>query len=313
MKDRPELNMPPDLDVYEYPKELPPLDVERIRSSLRTRIVGSHRSVVYFDRCESTMNEALALSDTGANDGTVVVAEHQSKGRGTRNRVWVTPRRTNAILTVLLYPSFGVRYLNMASCLAVAEAVSEFTRVPATLKWPNDVLLQRRKVSGILIETKSSGSDSQARALVGIGINVLERIIRQSEVAAGVDDDALEHLVLQADGREPIIRGTTVQQQAPAPLRREDVIVSVLSRIDREYARLRDAVTGGTLVHAANDLRGRWVARLSMFGEHVTIKQQDRIVSGTAVGVTDEGWLIVELPDRRRETVGWGSIFDWED
>ena len=128
------------------------LDIELLRRTLHDRTVGCE--VFHFDSVDSTMDETRKLAEQDKPEGTVVIAEEQTAGRGRFNRTWISPRGQNLSFSVLLKPTAGqLPYLNMAATLAVSRTVGKIAGLEPTIKWPNDVRVNGRKVSGILIET----------------------------------------------------------------------------------------------------------------------------------------------------------------
>ena len=134
------------------------LDVEAVQAALSDRVIG--RRILHFDLVGSTMDEARRSAEKGEREGTVFIAEEQTDGRGRFHRSWVSPRGENLSLSVLLRPAAAhLPSMNMAATLAVSGSITEASGLPSAIKWPNDVRVRGRKVSGIL-------------AVVGIGVNV---------------------------------------------------------------------------------------------------------------------------------------------
>ena len=139
-----------------------------LKERLKTRFLG--REIIYFPSVSSTNSYALMLAANGAPEGTVVIAEEQTRGRGRWNRKWHSPPLVGLYFSLILKgktskESIGV--LSLLSAIVVAEAIAEFIPSKPDLRWPNDVLIGGRKVAGILIEeVKGKG------LVVGIGINV---------------------------------------------------------------------------------------------------------------------------------------------
>src|SRR5437773_5958137 len=146
------------------------LNLGAVEQRLMTRFVG--RCVVYLISTGSTMDDARREAEAGAAEGTMVLAEAQTKGRGRFDRAWVSPAGKNLYLTLVMRPPMArLRSLSIVTPLAVALAVEEVTGLRPRIKWPNDVLIEGRKLSGILIESEISASTVDY-ALVGPGINV---------------------------------------------------------------------------------------------------------------------------------------------
>jgi len=133
------------------------------------------RTIIRLDHCESTMDAARLLAEQGAADGTVVVADEQARGRGTKGRLWLSPPGVGLYMTYILRPGEEERpdlvLLPLASGVAAQEALAALGVAEARLKWPNDLVARRRKLGGILCE--SVYQDARPRfALIGVGLNL---------------------------------------------------------------------------------------------------------------------------------------------
>ena len=130
------------------------------------------RDIHYFDSLPTTMDVADQLANDGAPEGTTVVANHQTAGRGRFDRKWITPRGTNVAISIILRPTMQVLpKLNMIASLGIVRSIEKCCGLAPSIKWPNDVQLSDKKVSGILI-TNTYRGDRLAHVNVGIGINV---------------------------------------------------------------------------------------------------------------------------------------------
>lgn len=192
------------------------LSAERLAAGLATRRVG--RRIVLLAEVDSTNRyamEMLAPGDGQAADGTVVLAEHQTAGRGRLGRRWIAPRGAAIQLTVVLtYPQSGFSHgrLMMSSALAGVEGISEATDVEPTIRWPNDLYVGNRKLAGILIETKQLRAGTVAVAL-GMGINCLQQRGHFSPELAE--------------------RATSLEIESRQAIDRHAVVCSVLRALDR--------------------------------------------------------------------------------
>ena len=140
-----------------------------IREGIIVRVIG--RRLLHYQTLTSTMDEAIRLADEGAEEGTVVVAEEQTAGRGRFGRTWVSPKG-NLLLSIILRPSlYSLRYLSIMAGVAAARGVAAATGLHSSLKWPNDVRVGGKKVGGVLVENSLQANLVQY-AVVGIGINV---------------------------------------------------------------------------------------------------------------------------------------------
>ena len=263
---------------------------ELVRSSL----VGTRfRRVRWVASTGSTNSDAMALARDGAPEGTVVVADHQTAGRGRRGRTWTAPAGASLLVSVLLRPPAPlVGGVGMAVGLAMAEAVEELTGVDARLKWPNDLLVADRKLAGILAEadwpagsTASGGyrpprPTDRAAVVAGVGINVNWPAELPDDLAATAA--ALNHLV---DG----------------PVDRAALLIGFLRRLDARYGAL---VAAG----APAALLADWRDRSATLGRRVRVDLGTEDVDGLAVDVTGEGHLVVETADGQRRTFAVGDV-----
>lgn len=144
---------------------------EEIVSRLNTKWAG--HPTVFLEKTDSTNNEAKRLAETGAGHGTLVVAEFQEAGKGRRGRSWTSERGTGIWMTILLKPEFEPSHasmLTLTAAMAVADGIQAVTGLRAGIKWPNDIVLDGKKVCGILTEM-SSELEYINHVVVGIGIN----------------------------------------------------------------------------------------------------------------------------------------------
>jgi len=154
-----------------------PLSLDAIRPHLATRVIGT--TLHLHDQVDSTNRVLAALAHEGAPDGTVVVAESQTAGRGRLGRTWLSPRGLNLYVSILLtraLPPETVTWTPMLAAVAVLRAIRALTTLDVRLKWPNDVLAIRngvgRKLAGILVDAIGTGPGSRRAMVVGIGLNV---------------------------------------------------------------------------------------------------------------------------------------------
>jgi len=131
-------------------------------------------NIYYFQQVDSTNDIALTLAQQGAPEGTTVVAECQTNGRGQRGHNWFSPKQAGIYISVILRPKsalIGMNHLKLLMAVAVAQCVNNVSGLPVGIKWPNDVTVNGRKVAGILVETEWNG-DSPQYFVIGMGLNV---------------------------------------------------------------------------------------------------------------------------------------------
>jgi BirA family biotin operon repressor/biotin-[acetyl-CoA-carboxylase] ligase len=257
------------------------MDTEGVRAALAETMVGDVRWVA---ETGSTNADVLALARAGAAAGVVLVADHQSAGRGRLGRTWEAPAGGSLLLSVLLRPDeLGVAaddlfLVSMAVGIAAADAARAATGADVRLKWPNDLVIETpegsRKLSGILAESIVEGDRIDA-LVVGIGINVNWPDDPPAELAEIAI--ALNH-----------VTGADVDRGA--------LLIDLLQRLD---ALLRPLDRSALL--------GRYRELSATLGRRVRVELASETIVGDAVDLTREGHLLVvdECPDRPREiTVG---------
>lgn len=266
----------------------------------------------------STNSDVMAAARDGAPEGTVLVADHQSAGRGRLGRVWQAPPGASLLVSVLLRPpSAVVGVVAMGVGLAMAEAVEELTGLAPGLKWPNDLVVAAsdtdisampdgvsgdpgvaaaggpdRKLAGILAEAdwpagstasggwRAPGPDERLAVVVGVGINVDWPAELPADLAA---------------------TATALNHAAGRVVDRGDLLVAFLRRLDAVYGALVRSRSSGALLDA-------WRGRSATLGRRVRVDLGSSDVEGTAVDVTDEGHLVVETPDGERRTFAVGDV-----
>jgi BirA family biotin operon repressor/biotin-[acetyl-CoA-carboxylase] ligase len=184
------------------------MNLNELKKSISKLPMGDVR---YFETIGSTNDEALAWAANDTPDLSVVIADEQTAGRGRRDRKWFTPKGTALAFSIVLRPTVEerphlTRIVGLAA-LAVAEALRK-RGLDARIKWPNDILIQKRKVCGILIESVWSGEDVDC-TVIGIGVNVLRGSIPPDEVLQ-FPATSLEAELTQVPGREEILYGILV-------------------------------------------------------------------------------------------------------
>jgi BirA family biotin operon repressor/biotin-[acetyl-CoA-carboxylase] ligase len=241
---------------------------------LGTRFIG--RNLLYFPRVTSTMDIALQAARKDAPEGTVVIAGEQTVGRGRSHRTWLTPP-DNIALSVILYPEVPqLPYLVMITSLAVVYCIESVVGLKAGIKWPNDILIDGKKVCGILIENEIS-RDKKVRAVIGIGINI------------DIGQTVIEGSALLATGLET---------EAGVAIDKAALVESLLTEIERLYLRLPD---GGAIFRD-------WESRLITLGKRVVVTNGNRVMEGIADSVDETGAIRLLLDDGSVARVIGGDV-----
>lgn len=249
----------------------------------------------------STNADVLELARQGEPEGIVVVADHQTAGRGRRGRTWEAPAGASLMATVLLRPPARVAGLTtMAVGLAAVEAMAACSGVVARLKWPNDLVWpgdgsgDDRKLAGILAEADWPAGSAIAGGWSPLG--PAERVV----VAVGIGINVAWGDAMPEELRATAVALDALTAPAAAPDRAE-LLVALLAHLDRWYGVLLGP-------DGAAALRAAWEAGSATIGRRVRVDLGTDDVVGTAVGVTDEGHLVVEAVEGGRRTVSVGDV-----
>lgn len=220
-------------------------------------------SIVNFETIDSTNTEALNRARAGSDEGLCIIARHQSAGRGRHGRVWVSEKDAGLYLSLVLRPRIEAQFLpliTLAAGVAVHETLSEFD-IAADLKWVNDLLVNEKKIAGILAETTETKRG--LAAVVGIGINLTHQNF-PPEIAE---------------------RATSIEFETGRAPDRERIIETLNSALAERYAQL-SAADGPRLT------RNEWAKRSTFAsGKIVRVTMPDGIISGTTNGIEDNGAL----------------------
>ena len=240
------------------------LDIKLVRRQLSGYLVGS--KVIYHEILTSTMDEAAKLFKRGEPEGTVVVADEQTSGRGRFHRHWLSTRGQNLEFSVLLRPkAVHLPHVNMAATMAVCRTVHKLFGLTPSIKWPNDVHINGRKLSGILMETTVQGP-GLTRAVVGIGLNVNFDPSRFPAIASSA---------------------TSLSMEIGRKIDRTNLLWTLLEQLDDLYR----------VVGTGCSLTSDWAAMLETLGRTVRVRWKDRVIEGHAQSIDNQGNLILIRQD----------------
>jgi BirA family biotin operon repressor/biotin-[acetyl-CoA-carboxylase] ligase len=233
-------------------------DLERVRAGLRTTLLG--RRLIWRESVDSTQEELRRLLEQGAAAGTVVVANHQTAGRGRRGHVWHDRPGEDLLFSVAFPPGLRAEgLLPVALGAYLAEALTQETQQEVRLSWPNNLVIGASKLGGVLVEVAGGNF------LVGVGLNVKGQA---AEVAQQV-------------GRSV----TTLEAGLERPLWREEVLATCLNALARAHEQLASGDRGPAT---------RKIADLdSLRGKSVIIIGPQGVTEGTALGIALDGALLV--------------------
>jgi BirA family biotin operon repressor/biotin-[acetyl-CoA-carboxylase] ligase len=240
------------------------------------------RKIVCFRETGSTNEEAFKLAEKGAEEGTVVIADGQRRGKGRLGRRWESPAGVNLYCSVILHPPVlpnKAAQLTFLSSVAVARAIEATTSQRPSIKWPNDLLINGGKVAGLLNEM-SAETEKVNFIVLGIGVNI------------NMD---LEQF--PGDLRHP---ATSLFLEEGKRVSRLEFTRALLEALDDLYDTYMDSGYG--------PVREEWLAHCDFLGRLVRISFHENEIYGTATGIDEEGALLVKLPDGGVERVLAGDV-----
>lgn len=282
------------------------LDLEELRRQLTTEYFGCSDRLLYLPTVGSTNTFAMQLAHERPDEGVVVLTDSQTAGKGRQGRRWVDVPGRNVLTSLLLRPLFPPRLLIMVASLAIVDAIAETCALQASIKWPNDVLIEERKVAGILIET-SHDERGQMVAVVGMGVNVNGHI-----------EDVAE---LDAESASFIGHATTLEAACGHAVSREMLIARLLTNVEQTYLALQQQKTQSNVYHtldssvtsqsespSSRHIWERWRDHVSTLGRAISVRQGDKVLSGVAEDVDGNGELLLRRHSGELISIAWGSI-----
>jgi len=274
------------------------LDIEMLSLSLDTQYFGRRDRLLYLPTVDSTNTLALQLAHERPDEGLVALTDSQTAGKGRQGRRWVDVPGCNVLMSIVLRPLFPPHLLVMIASLAVVDAIARTCQITPAIKWPNDVLIEERKIAGILIET-SHDAQGQMVAVIGIGLNV-----------NGPIEEVAHYLAEQASY---VAHATTLETVCGHPVSREELISSVVGSLEDAYLALQQETLDGSSAATASTLtsrlvRERWRDHLATLGRAISVRQGDSTISGVAEDVDDNGELLLRRHSGDLINITWGSV-----
>ena len=230
-----------------------------------TRWLG--KNLVVFDEVDSTNNEARRMAEKGALEGTVILAARQTAGKGRRGRNWESPRGTGIWKSFLLRPEFEPSHasmLTLTAAMAVAQGIRRTTGLDCQIKWPNDIVINGKKLCGILTEMKIRGEKAEYVS-IGVGINMNQR-----EFPEELQDKA-----------------TSLALELGCEVVREEITAGVVERFEKNYELFLEK-------QDLQSLREEYERLLLNKDRQVRILEKEKESIGIARGITPAGELLVE-------------------
>ncbi|MEW6061801.1 MAG: biotin--[acetyl-CoA-carboxylase] ligase [Bacteroidota bacterium] len=254
------------------------LTKENIVTHLHTKILG--KKIFVFDSIDSTNSFAKTLSPDQAPHGTLIIADEQTAGRGRMHRHWISTKGKNLLFSLVLYPDFfseKISLLPFAGSLAVTDAIETVTKLSATCKWPNDVMINGKKVCGMLLES-SVDSSSIRKVILGIGVNVNQ-------------EDFPDELKYKA---------TSLKNESGIEVERIRLLQTLLEELENRYEQLSK--------FPSQQLLHDWKMKALLFGKKITVLESEYSFQATAIDVAEDGSLIIQTEDGEKKNIFAGDV-----
>ena len=239
-------------------------NLERFDIKLNTESIG--RNFIYTQEIDSTNTFLLDKSNKFSIDGTVLLAEKQNKGKGRKDRVWYSTKEQNLTFSILLinkkYLGKKLNIINFAASLAVAISIENNYQIKTELKWPNDVLVNGKKIAGILLESTSKGSKVE-RLVIGIGINVNQTLFQGNYK----------------------ITPTSIKFELKEQIERERLLAEFLNNFEEILNKLNSE---------PEEILKDWKSRCRLIGEKISISEGENIKYGIFDDLDNEGYLLLK-------------------
>ena len=261
--------------TYEYKS-----DAINLKKNLYCKRIGSN--IIFLPEIDSTNDLIKKYLINNISEGIVVVSETQTRGRGRQGRSWHSPPETGIYLSTLLKPDLEMSKLSIITLLAGVAAIltiNEFSNQNAYLKWPNDILIDSKKVCGLLCEIIKKNRELDG-VIIGIGINVNQ-----------IPEQFPDHLKNIA---------TSIRIVNGFPIDRLAVIQSFLTNLDCEYQTYLD--------EGESSVIKKWSLNTKLFGKKVSIKHGSNVTTGSAMRLDELGRLVLLLDNGHEEAFDSGEV-----
>ncbi len=247
-----------------------PFDPVAIEQGLQTRMLG--RTIFCFGSVGSTNDRAHVLAESGAVDGTLILAEEQTRGRGRRGRDWHSSPGRGIWLSLILRPEFPATQapgLSLVAGLSLAETIEDFAGISAEVKWPNDCLVNNKKTAGILTEL-SAEKQKINYIVLGMGVNLAHR---NTDFPPELRDIA-----------------TSVEVEANRAIDRVGFLQNLLLHLEKNYDRFS--------LEGLTPLIEPYSSRCNLIGCQITTQIGAKSITGKALRIDDSGALVIESNGR---------------
>jgi len=249
------------------------LFADKIKDNLRTDIIG--REIVTLERTVSAMDTAKQMLKEGAIEGTTIFVEEQTQGRGRTGREWFCKSGKGLLLTVVLRPAIQPEssYILMVfTAVAIVQTIRDMFKLPVEIDWPNDIVINKKKLGGIIVETQDH-TDQSKNYIVGIGINVN---LKNHELPEEIGQPA-----------------TSLTIEKEAFIDRTNFARALLQNLDSWYLILKD--------ERYDHIVDKWQEFCMNIGRRVNVRNTKKEFEGIFLGISKNGELILQLDDGRKK------------
>ncbi|MGE6629556.1 biotin--[acetyl-CoA-carboxylase] ligase [Bacillus sp. NPDC077027] len=239
---------------------------DEILFGLETATFGRH--IFFQEEVESTQKIAHELVSQGTSHGTLVVSDKQTKGKGRMQRDWYSPHGTGIWMSLIVKPHISVQktpQMTLLASVAITEAIEQLTGLTPSIKWPNDILINGKKVVGILTELRAEADQVHA-VIIGPGINVNQE---KADFPPHLQDIATS---LQIESKKKVDRAALIQQ--------------IMLMFENRYA--------DYMQHGFRPIKLLWESYTMTLGKTITARTINGHYTGKALGINDEGVLLLE-------------------
>ena len=263
--------------LSQSPDLLLPFEIQPL---LQTKWLG--REIHYLSSIDSTNSAAYQLALRGAREGEVVIAESQDRGRGRLGRKWISPPFLNLYLSVILRPKIPLHQASLmtfVAAVATANAIETYSGISPVLKWPNDLLLRKRKVAGLLNEIDSE-ADRIHFVILGIGVNLnMDRRVLPRPLQTKV---------------------TALKQEMGRPVSRKEFVCCLLKELEQWYEVF--------LREGSNPILKAWREKARIEGKKLKVTSFGEILRGQAMDIDSDGALILRIRNGEKKRIVAGDV-----
>lgn len=255
---------------------------ESIKKLLKTEMLGK---VLYlFEEIGSTNEVAFELARNGATEGTTVIADSQTQGKGRLQRRWISPPGVNLYISVIFRPSIAAKnapFLTLVASIALAETIKN-EGANTLIKWPNDVLINGKKAAGVLTAMQPRG-DEVDFIVVGIGVNL--NMTRET---------------MKKEMGEVAEIATSLREELGHEIERAKFTADLINELEMWYQRF--------LQNGKSPIIKEWMRRWGAINRRVRVKFNETVVEGTASGIDENGYLLIKKDDGTTERIISGDV-----